>query len=377
MTSLRQPERIETVVIGGGQAGLSAGYHLSRRGLPFVILDANERTGDQWRRRWDSLKLFTPATYDSLPGMPFPRRGHVFPTKDEMADYLESYAANFKLPIRHGTRVDRLSKEGDRFLISAGDERFEAENVIVAMGNYQQPVVPSFAADLDPAIVQLHSSEYRNPSQLKEGGVLLVGAGNSGSELAMEMIRTRPVWMSGRDTGHIPFRVEGFLGRAILVRLVLRVLFYRVLTVNTPIGRKMRPHALSGGGPLIRVKPRDLAAAGVQRVPRTAGVKDGLPVLEDGSVMDVANIVWCTGYHPGFSWIDLPVLGEHEPLHRRGIVESQPGLYFVGLEFLYALASTMIQGVGRDADYIVRDIAKRMRSPQRSAEPELQPSRQN
>ena len=369
MTATTEPERIQTVVIGAGQAGLATGYHLSRRGLPFVILDANERVGDQWRRRWDSLRLFTPAGYDGIPGLPFPERRHVFPTKDEMGDYLESYARHFHLPVRNGVRVDRLWREDERFLISTGERRIEAENVVVAMANYQQPKVPPFASELDPSIVQFHSIDYRSPSQLKEGPVLLVGAGNSGSEIAMELSRSHPVWMSGRDTGHIPFRIDSFLARKILVRLVLRGLFYRVFTTSTPIGRKVRPKVLHGGGPLIRVKPRDLQAAGVQRVPRTVGVSDGKPVLEDGRVLDVANVIWCTGFHPGFSWIDIPVFGEHEPVHRRGVVESAPGLYFVGLDFLYAFSSTMIHGVGRDADYVVKELAGRVGAAQVATEP--------
>src|SRR3970040_300659 len=248
MTATTEPERIQTVVIGAGQAGLATGYHLLRRGLPFVILDAHERVGDQWRRRWDSLRLFTPAGYDGIPGLPFPERRHVFPTKDEMGDYLESYARHFDLPVRNGVRVDRLWREGDRFLISTGDRRIEAENVVVAMANYQQPKVPPFASELDPSIVQFHSIDYRSPSQLKDGPVLLVGAGNSGSDLAIELSRSHPVWMSVRDTGHIPFRIDSFLARKILVRLVLRGLFYRVFTTSTPIGRKVRPQGLPCGG---------------------------------------------------------------------------------------------------------------------------------
>lgn len=369
MTATIQPERIQTVVIGAGQAGLSTGYHLSRRGLPFVILDANERIGDQWRRRWDSLKLFTPARYDGIAGLPFPGSRHVFPAKDEMADYLEGYARHFDLPVRSGVRVDRLWREGDRFLIAAGEQRIEAENVVVAMANYQHPKLPPFAGELDPSIVQFHSIDYRGPSQLKDGPVLLVGAGNSGSEIAMELSRSHDVWMSGRDTGHIPFRIDSFLARAVLFRLVLRGLFYRVFTTSTPIGRKLRPRVLRGGGPLIRVKPGDLQAAGVQRVPRTVGVSDGKPVLEDGRVLDVTNIIWCTGFQPGFSWIDIPVFGEREPLHRRGVVESAPGLYFVGLDFLYAFSSTMIHGVGRDAGYVVRDLATRVEATRAATEP--------
>jgi putative flavoprotein involved in K+ transport len=359
---MRDPEHIHTVVIGGGQAGLSTGYHLARRGLRFVILEANARIGDSWRRRWDSLRLFTPARYDGIAGMPFPAPAHSFPTKNEMADYLEAYATRFALPVRTGVAVERLSREGDRYLVTAGDRSFRAEHVVVAMASYQRPRVPAFAGELDPGVVQLHSSDYRNLRQLRAGDVLIVGAGNSGSEIALEAARGgHPTWMSGRDTGHVPFRIEGAVGR-LLVPFIFRFLFHRVLTVDTPIGRKVRPKAVSQGGPLIRVKPKDLAAAGVQRVSRMVGVRNGVPLLEDDRALEVANVVWCTGFHPGFSWIDLPVFaGNGELAHRRGIVASEPGLYFVGLHFLYALSSTMIHGVERDAERVADAIASQTR----------------
>ena len=208
------PERIETIVIGGGQSGLAVGYHLARQGRPFVILDANERIGDSWRKRWDSLRVFTPARLDGLPGMPFPAPASSFPTKDEVADYLVAYAARFDLPVRTGVRVDGLSRFGDRFVVTSGDRRFEADNVVVATGAYHNPRVPVFAPELDPAIVQVHSSEYRNPSQLQEGGVLVVGAGNSGAEIALEASRGHRTWLSGRDTGHEPVRAGAWPGQA-------------------------------------------------------------------------------------------------------------------------------------------------------------------
>lgn len=365
MNGVRETERIETVVVGAGQAGLSAGYHLKKRRMPFVILDANARVGDNWRKRWDSLRLFTPAQYDRLAGLRFPGDQHRFPTKDEMGDYLESYAKHFELPVRTNTRVHRLSRQDGHFVVDTGDTRFEADNVVVAMGNYQAPKVPAFAGELDPGIVQLHSMEYRNPSQLRDGGVLIVGAGNSGSEIAMEFARQgRRVWMSGRSTGAVPFRIEGKFARYIGIPFVIKLLFHRVLTIRTPMGRKMRQKVLTQGGPLIRVKPNDLAKAGVERVPRTAGAQDGKPVLEDGRVLDVTNVIWCTGFHPNFSWIDLPVFGEREPLHKRGVVESEPGLYFTGLEFLYALSSNMVRAAPRDAEYVVKAIEARSRSRQ-------------
>ncbi|HJW13090.1 MAG TPA: FAD-dependent oxidoreductase [Thermoanaerobaculia bacterium] len=361
----RETERLDVVVIGGGQAGLSVGYYLARSGSRFVILDANERVGDSWRRRWDSLRLFTAARYDGLVGMPFPAPPDTFPTKDEMADYLEAYAKRFALPVRNGVRVERLSRDGDRYVVEAGGRRFEAPQVVVAMANYQRGRVPPFAADLDPGIVQLHSSEYRNPSQFREGGVLVVGAGNSGAEIALEAARRfpgSPVWLAGRDPGHVPVRIDSRATQRFLAPLLFRGVFHRVLTLDTPLGRKARPAVISKGALLIRLKPEDLAAAGIQRVPRVAGVRDGKPLLADGRVLDVANVIWATGFDPGFSWIDLPVLDrDSEPKQVRGIVKSQPGLYFVGVHFLYAMSSSMIHGVARDAKYVADAIARRLR----------------
>ena len=359
MTDRPGSEHTETLVIGGGQSGLVMGYHLSRRGLPYAIIDANHRIGDAWRNRWDSLRLFTPNRLNGLTGMPFPGGHHWgFPSKDEMADYLESYARRFDIRVETGVRVERLSREGDLFVATAGNRRFEADNVVVAMSSWQKPRIPEFASELDPSIVQLHVAEYRNPGQLQEGGVLVVGAGNSGAEVANELARTHDVWLSGPDTGNIPFRPESVAAR-ILMPIIGRIIFHRVLTTSTPIGRKVRPKWVSTGEPLLRVKPKDLAAAGVERVARVTGVQHGQPQLEDGRRIDVANVVWCTGFHPGFSWIDLPVLGPQGPVHHRGIVKSEPGLYFLGLKFLYSVSSEQIHGVGRDAAHIADTIAAR------------------
>ena len=360
MANTKTLQRVETLVIGGGQAGLTVGYYLAQHGIPFLILDAHQRVGDAWRRRWDSLRLFTPARYDGLAGLPFPGRGDAFPTKDQMADFLESYAEHFNLPIRTGMKVDRLSYEQGRFIATAGDHVFESENVVVAMGSHQKPRMPAFARELDPEIVQLHSYDYRNPSQLQKGGVLVVGVGNSGADIGLDVVRTHQTYLAGQESGHVPFRPESFLGRFVAVRIV-RFIGHHVLTVATPIGRKLRPTMRFRAAPLIRVKPQDLVAAGVQRVPRMAGVKNGRPVLEDGRVLDVANVVWCTGFTNGFSWIDLPIFESNgEPRYNRGIVKEFPGLYFVGLNFLYAMTSDTVTGVARDARRAVDAIAARV-----------------
>ena len=336
--------QVDVIVIGGGQAGLSVGYHLKRRGVRFLILDAHPRVGDAWRTRWDSLRLFSAARYDGLDGMPFPGDPNACPTKDEMADYLESYAARFELPVLNGVKVERLSKTDDGFLVEAGDRRFEAAQVIVAMATYQKPRMPEWARDLDPEIVQMTGAEYKNPSQLRKGKVLIVGAANSGAEIGMDLARTHEVMVSGRHPGHIPFRAESW-ARRILLFFLFRVIFHRLLRVTNRIGRKAqkKPH---GTTPLIRQKPSDLAKAGIERVGRTIGVKDGRPALDDGRALDVQNVIWCAGYDAAFSWIDdLPLT------HESGVA-SVPGLYFVGLHFLHAFSSSMIHGVGRDADRI-------------------------
>ena len=350
-------EQVETVIIGGGQAGLSVGYLLAKEGRSFVILDAHERIGDSWRKRWDSLRVFTMARYNGLPGMAFPAPARSLPTKEEVADYLEAYAARFDLPVRSGVRADGVTKEGDRYIVTAGD-RFEADNVVVASGAYQTPRIPSFAGELDTSIVQMHSSEYRNPSQLHEGGVLVVGAGNSGAEIALEVSRGQQTWLAGRDTGEEPTRPGSLPDRLLMPTFWFIVT--RVLTVKTRIGRSVKRKFSNRGIPLGRVKRKDIRAAGIERVPRVKGVKDGLPLLDDGRVLDVANVIWCTGYVSDFSWIDLPIFNEHGlPEHERGVVGSAPGLYFVGLVFMYSLSSPLIGGVARDAEHIANHIVSR------------------
>jgi len=246
-------EHVDVVVIGGGQAGLAIGYYLARRGLRFVILEAHSRVGDSWRKRWDSLRLFTFARYDALPGMAFPAPPYSFPTKDQMADYLEQYAVTFDLPVRTGVHVNALrrAEDGDGYVVIAGDARWLAPQVVVAAGAYHEPRVPDFARELKPDIRQLHSSQYRNPAQLRPGAVLVVGACNSGAEIAFDVACEHRTWLSGRDTGHIPIN-PGSRAYQVFGHL-MSFLGSRLLTVDTPLGRKARPKFRAGGGPLIRV----------------------------------------------------------------------------------------------------------------------------
>ena len=348
--------RFGTVVIGGGQSGLAVGYYLKQRDLSFVILDRNDRIGDAWRKRWESLRLFTPCRYDGLPGMSFPGSPSSYPTKDEAADYLETYARGFEFPVRTGVKVDRLSRVGDRFEVVTGEHTLFAENVVVTTGAYHNPRVPVFAGELDKRIVQLHSNEYRNPSQVQEGGVLVVGAGNSGAEIAIELARNHQTWLSGRDTGQEPTRA-GSLPDQLFTPIMWFVATR--LTVKTRLGRRLRDHFLDPprGIPLGRVRKQDFAAAGIERVPRMTGVANGYPVLENGKVLEVSNVIWCTGFTPDYNWIDLALPCHNGvPVHERGIVASCPGLYFVGLPFLYSLSSALLGGVGRDARHVVEHL---------------------
>ncbi len=355
---MKPTEKFDTIVIGAGQAGLATGYHLARSGQSFVILEEHDNVGDVWRNRFDSLRLYSPAQYDGLPGMPMPMPKWSWPDKNDMASFLETYAERFELPIRTGFRVDGLAKAGDDFVVSSGDTLLRASNVVVASGGWQLPKTPDFATELDPSIVQMHSSSYRGPGQLQPGPVLVVGCAHSGADIALELAATHDVTLSGPVRGQIPFDIEG--GAAHVVLPILWFVANHVLTERTPIGRKMRGHVLSEGGPLLRVKRQHLDAAGVERVEeRTVGVREGRPVLAGGRELSVRNVVWCTGFTKDTSWISLPVIGENGwPEHRRGRVETCRGLYFVGLPFQYAFASMLVGGVGRDAQRVVRQIVR-------------------
>jgi putative flavoprotein involved in K+ transport len=366
-------QHYETLVIGGGQSGLAAGYFLQQAGQSFAILERNERIGEGWRERWDSLRLYSPAFRDGLPGMPFPAPPNSYPTAREMGDYVEAYASKHGLPVHCGVSVEALTREDGRYVATAGERQFTADNVVIATGVFRTPYVPEFAGELDPSITQLHSDDYRNLTQLQKGPVLVVGASHSGSDIAFEAAAAHHVILSGTDTGQIPAPIESRRGR-----VVFRGLFFfgtHLLTVDTPLGRKMRPHIRHGGGPLLRYRRKELRKAGVERVlERTIGARDGLPVLDGGRVVDVRNVVWCTGFRPDYSWIRVPVdMGDDGyPVQYRGVVDSSPGMYVVGIPFLHSFASMLIGGAGRDAERVVRHIVKERASapaPARAGSP--------
>jgi putative flavoprotein involved in K+ transport len=259
------------------------------------------------------------------------------------------------------TRVDRLEAVDGSYVLHLGDDRIIADNVVVATGTFgRTPSIPDFAMDLDPSIRQLHSSEYRSPAQLKPGSVLVVGASHSGTDIAYEVATTHQTILVGRDLGQVPVRFDHWSARVVLP--AIGFLGKHVITRRTPIGRKAMDKVRFHGLPMLRVKQSDLQARGVERVlGRVTGVHDGRPVVDGARALDVANVLWCTGFRQVFDWIDLPIFGaDGWPREMRGVVSAAPGLFFCGLAFQYAAASTVLPGVGRDAAYISKQIGTRV-----------------
>ena len=342
-----ETKQINTVIIGGGQAGLAVGYFLKEKNSQFIIFDENNRIGDSWRKRWDSLKLFTPSQHDSLPGLPFPLPKGYFPGKDEMADYLEQYATEFSLPVQTNVKVDRLESQNGHYEISTAGQKIMVKNVVIATGTNPSPYIPAIKSDIHPEIFQIHSSGYTNPGALPAGDVLVVGAATSGIEIALEISKTHKTFLSGKPTFHIPDKLIEYGGE------LYWWIINNIVTVRTPIGRKAKKSILNGGSPLIRVSSKDLEIAGIPCLTRVSGTKDGFPMLEDNSVLKVSSIIWATGYKPDFSWIGMDVTDTKGwPVMKRGISTVKPGLYFVGMPFQFGLTSGLVGGIGRDAAYI-------------------------
>ncbi len=342
-----------TIVIGAGQAGLATGYHLAQHGEEFVILNAEARVGDEWRRRWDSLRLFTPTRHSSLPGLPHPK-SRAFLGKDEVAGYLERYARKFELPVRHGVTVTRVARSTGGFTVTTSAGVLTADSVVVATEATTVPAVPGFASELDADIRQLHSSAYRNPNSVPPGAVLVVGAGTSGAEIALELAASRPVFLAGRPTPHIPDALLAVAGE------LYWAFIYRVLTIATPIGRKAGPKIHSRGGPLIRISMKQVQAAGVTLLPRLTGAEGGAPMMDGVSVPRPSTVIWATGFRPGLDWIEgVPLDAGGRADAPRGVVASLPGLYFVGMPFQFGLTSQLLGGVGRDAEYVVERVTER------------------
>lgn len=340
-------ERFEVIIVGGGQAGLALGYYLALQKRSFLILEGAPRIGHSWRTRYDSLRLFTLTRYH-LPGLPFPGEADRYPTKDEVADYLGGYAQTFALPVRLNTVVKAVTQAEKGYRVETDGPVYLADQVVVATGPFQRPYVPALQAGLAPDLFQIHSSEYRNPAQLPAGAVLVVGAGNSGAQIAEELARTRQVYLSeGKRKPALP---QQFLGKDLFwwfTRLgVMNV------TVDSPMGRRMSRTDLLIGSDLMRL----VKSHGVEMVGRAEQAQGRTIRFADGRTIQVESVLWATGFRPDYSWIHAQVFDERgQPRQRRGVTDC-PGLYFLGLHWQHTRGSALLGWVGRDAEYLAAQI---------------------
>jgi putative flavoprotein involved in K+ transport len=344
VTSEVRAPSFDVVVIGGSQAGLAIGYHLAQRGLRFMILDAGPEIGHVWRSRWDSLTLFTPAQYSSLPGMAFPLPRDTYPARDDVAAYLQAYASAFDLPVRLNARVTSLTYRDGEYRVATTDEGFTARQIVVATGPFQVPFVPPAADDVDERVTQIHSADYRSPAQLPDGHMLVVGGGNSGFQIAEELAATRKVDLAvGKRVPSLPQRL---LGKDLFWWLS-GVGFMKIST-DSRLGRKLAERDV-----LIGSSVRRLRRSGVRMRPRLTSVVGRRALFKDGSDQDVDAIVWATGYRSDFAWIDVPgVKGASDRIvHRRGVTDAS-GLFFVGLTWQHTRGSALIGFVNDDAAFI-------------------------
>jgi putative flavoprotein involved in K+ transport len=336
----------EVVVIGGGQAGLAIGHYLARQGRNFTILEAAAAPAAAWRERWDSLRLFTPARYDSLPGAPFPGDPDHYPTRDEVVAYLTDYAR--ELPVESNSRVRRLSRDGDAYRVELADGTYEADQVVVATGPFQTPRVPHLALELYPAVHQLHSTSYRNPAQVPGGPVLVVGGGNTGYQIAEELAHTHEVHLAiGSRQKPMP---QSILGRDIF--RYLDALGALTKTADTRIGRRMKD-----GDTLVGSSPRRARRQGIRLHPRATGAEGATVTFADGSRVAVATVIWATGFALDHSWVDAPVFApDGTVIQRRGVTPS-PGLYFLGLPWMHSRGSALLGWVKDDAAHVAAAVA--------------------
>ena len=350
MTTTDSTGTLDVIVVGGGQAGLGVAYHLKRQGARFLVLDAGSEVGQSWRNRWDSLRLFTPARYDALPGMPFPARPDEYPTKDMVADYLRDYAARFALPVRSDCAVTRVEQMAGGFAVHTGQGTLRAHQVVIATGPFQVPTVPRLAADLSGEVVQLHSAAYRRPSDIPAGTVVVVGAGNSGRQIAEELTATHDVTLA---VGTAPLQLpQRFLGRDLYWWLTRTGLMAK--TVESPLARRVRAR----GDVVVGTPFRRLRRAGVRIRPRVVSITADEVRFQDETAVRAATVVWATGFRADLSWIDVPEAldAEGRPRHERGI-SAVRGLAFVGLPWQFTRGSALLGFVRQDAAWVAAQLS--------------------
>lgn len=337
----------ETIVIGAGQAGLTMGYYLKQHKGDFLIIDKGKAVGEVWRNRYDSLQLFTPRMYSSLPGLALEGKQHGFPIKNEVAEYLKSYSELMALPIQMDTEVLRVSKTESGFCIETTKDTFYTANIVVATGPFQTKQVPAYSSLLSKKIVQLHSSEYKNPSQLQKGNVLVVGGGNSGAQIAVELSEDKETYLAiSKKPRYFPLTIGGKSVFWWFDKLgILKV------TNTSLIGNVIRKKGdpIFGAELKSAIKKGDIIVKG-----RVENALDNQITFEDSTTLEVSNIIWATGFQQEYEWlkVDGVIGGKKEIIHNRGISRVK-GLYFLGLPWQSRRGSSLLQGVDYDAKYII------------------------
>lgn len=343
-------KQYNTIIIGAGQAGLSLGYYLRNKDNSFLLIDRQSRIGDSWRLRYDSLKLFTPRSHSALPGLKLPGKQNGYPTKDEIADYLEKYAQSFDLPVKLNTDVIKLEKQGNSFQVHIGEEEvLQAKNIVIATGPFKDPFIPNFSSQLSRNIYQVHSEYYENPRQLYDGQTLVVGGGNSGMQIATELAESRQVYLSlGKKAKFLPYEV---LNKSIF--WWFNVLGISRLTVHSTLGKILKKN-----DPIIGKEIKPLIKKGkVKILPRAIEVIDNKILFDNGFSMEPKNVIWATGFKPDYSWIKIEKIFDENglPIHERGVTQ-QDGLYFLGLSWQYRRGSALLLGVGEDAKFLANKL---------------------
>jgi putative flavoprotein involved in K+ transport len=344
-------ERYDVVVVGGGQAGLALAYFLARDGRRFAVLEAADAPAAAWRKRWDSLKLFTPVRYDSLPGLPFPGEPDTYPARDEVVDYLTGYAQHFNLPVELNSEVVAVRAGDDGgFVVELRDRAYAAEQVVVATGPFQTPRVPAIADQLDASIVQMHSTDYRGPADVPGGPVLVVGGGNTGYQIAEELAAGHEVHLAvGSRQAPLPQRLLGRdLFRYLEAGRLMRV------TAQSRLGRRMQYRdTLIGSSPRAARRRHGIELRG--RAVEASGTEIR---FADGATLSPKAVIWATGFALDHSFVRAPVFDEQGRVeHRRGVT-SVPGLYFLGLPWQHTRGSALLGWVKDDAQYIASEIAR-------------------
>ncbi|GFN33268.1 oxidoreductase [Paenibacillus curdlanolyticus] len=340
---------IDTLIIGGGQAGLAAGYYLQQSGVPCLIVDANERVGDSWRKRYDSLKLFTPRRYSALPPMAMRGKPWEYPNKNEMADYLEEYALALELPVQMNTHVTAVFKRQGQFIVETNQGTIVSNRLVVASGPFQKPHIPAFAEKLSTRVKQLHTSEYRHPGDMPTGRLVIVGGGNSGGQIAYECASTHKVVLSAsKPINYLPYKV---LGRS-LFWWYERIGLLRK-GPETRLGSKLK----NKQDPLYGFELKKAIARGeLSLAPRAVDAEESTMIFEDGSRHETDGVLWATGFQSDYSWLQIDGSKDTSgmPLHEKG-VSPVAGLYYVGLPWQTCRGSALIGWVALDASRI-RDV---------------------